>query len=83
MEQIAASLAGRTGIDAIHIVSHGAEGQLSLGNGTLTQESMSGQYSDELAAIRLSLSESADILVYGCDFAEGQAGQEATTLLRP
>ena len=81
MEQIAASLAGRTGIDAIHIVSHGAEGQLSLGTGTLTQESMSGQYSDELAAIRLSLSESADILVYGCDFAEGQAGQEAATLL--
>ncbi|MEK9139535.1 MAG: DUF4347 domain-containing protein, partial [Nitrospirota bacterium] len=81
MEQIAASLAGRTGIDAIHIISHGAEGQLSLGTGTLTQESMTGQYADELAAIRQSLSESADILVYGCDFAEGQAGQDATTLL--
>ena len=81
MEQIAASLAGRTGIDAIHLISHGAEGQLSLGTGTLTQESMTGQYADELAAIRQSLSESADILVYGCDFAEGQAGQDATTLL--
>ncbi len=36
VEQIAASLAGRTGIDAIHIISHGAEGQLSLGTGTLS-----------------------------------------------
>jgi hypothetical protein len=81
MEQIAASLAGRTGIDAIHLISHGAEGQLSLGTGTLTQASMTGQYADELATIRQSLSESADILVYGCDFADGQAGQDAATLL--
>ncbi len=81
MEQIAASLSGRTGIDAIHLISHGAEGQLSLGIGTLTQESMTGQYADELATIKQSLSESADILVYGCDFAEGQAGQDAAILL--
>ncbi|MEQ1680379.1 MAG: DUF4347 domain-containing protein, partial [Nitrospira sp.] len=68
MEQMAAALSGRTGIDAIHIISHGAEGQLQLGTGTLTLESMSGQYADELAAIRQSLSESADLLVYGCNF---------------
>ena len=81
MEQIAASLAGRTGIDAIHIISHGAEGQLSLGTGTLTQASMTGQYADELAIIQQALSEQADILVYGCDFAEGDVGQDAVALL--
>ncbi len=81
MEQMAASLAGRTGIDAIHIISHGTEGQLSLGTGTLTQASMLGEYADELATIKQTLSESADILVYGCDFAEGEAGQEAARLL--
>ncbi|HMS83316.1 MAG TPA: DUF4347 domain-containing protein, partial [Nitrospira sp.] len=81
MERIAASLTGRTGIDAIHIISHGAEGQLSLGTGTLTQASMTGRYADELANIKQALSEQADILVYGCDFAEGQAGQDAATLL--
>ncbi|MFZ3012900.1 MAG: DUF4347 domain-containing protein, partial [Nitrospira sp.] len=73
MEQIAAALSGRSGIDAIHIISHGAEGQLSLGTGTLTQASMTGQYADELATIKQALSEQADILVYGCEFAEGQA----------
>ena len=81
MAQIAAALNGRTGIDAIHIISHGSEGRLSLGTCMLTQESMTGQYASELAAIRQSLSESADILIYGCDFAEGQTGQDAATLL--
>ena len=81
VEQIAAALSGRTGIDAIHIISHGTEGRLNLGTGTLTQESMTGQYADELATIQQALSEQADILVYGCNFAEGQAGQDAVTLL--
>ena len=81
VEQMASALAGRTGIDAIHLISHGGEGELQLGTGTLTTESMSGQYADELAIIQQALSGQADILVYGCDFADGQAGQEAATLL--
>ncbi|WHZ26464.1 MAG: hypothetical protein OJF51_001259 [Nitrospira sp.] len=81
VEQIAESLAGRSGIDAIHLISHGSSGELQLGAGTLTAESMSGEYADELATIRKALSDQADILVYGCDFAEGQDGQEAATLL--
>ncbi|MEK6787011.1 MAG: DUF4347 domain-containing protein [Nitrospirota bacterium] len=81
VEQMASALAGRTGIDAIHLISHGGAGELQLGTGTLTTESMSGQYADELAIIQQALSGQADILVYGCDFAEGQAGQEAATLL--
>ncbi len=81
VEQIAESLAGRSGIDAIHLISHGDEGRLNLGSGVLTSESMTGQYAEELATIKQSLSESADFLVYGCSFAEGEAGQEAAALL--
>ncbi|HBR50774.1 MAG TPA: hypothetical protein DEA71_11880, partial [Nitrospira sp.] len=81
VEQMASALAGRTGIDAIHLISHGGAGELQLGTGTLTTESMTGHYADELAVIQQALSGQADILVYGCDFAEGQAGQEAATLL--
>lgn len=81
MEQIASALAGRSGIDAIHLISHGAAGTLQLGSGTLNVDSMSEQYSDELATIQQALSEQADILVYGCDFAEGEAGQIAVNLL--
>ncbi|MBK9947788.1 MAG: DUF4347 domain-containing protein [Nitrospira sp.] len=81
IEQMAGALSGRTDIDAIHIISHGTEGQLQLGTGTLTTESMTGQYADELATIQQALSEQADILVYGCDFAEGDVGQGAVALL--
>ncbi|MCS6316515.1 MAG: DUF4347 domain-containing protein [Nitrospira sp.] len=81
VEQIAETLAGRTGIDAIHLISHGDAGTLQVGTGTLTTESMTGQYADELATIRQALSEQADILVYGCDFAEGDVGQAAVTRL--
>ena len=79
--QMANALSGRTGIDAVHIISHGGEGALQLGIGILTTTSMSGQYADALATIKLALSEQADILVYGCDFALGEAGQEAVNQL--
>ncbi len=81
IEQMANALSSRTGIDAIHVISHGEAGTLQLGTGTLTTESMAGQYADELATIKQALSEQADFLVYGCDFAEGDVGQEAATLL--
>lgn len=81
VEQMATTLSGRSGIDAIHLISHGSAGQLQLGTGTLNAESMSGEYVDALATIQQSLSEQADILVYGCGFAEGDTGQAAVNLL--
>ncbi|MCS6297769.1 MAG: DUF4347 domain-containing protein, partial [Nitrospira sp.] len=81
VEQIAGSLAGRSGIDAIHLISHGDAGTLHLGTGTLNAESMSTRYADELATIQQSLSSQADILVYGCNFAEGEMGQAAVARL--
>ncbi|MEJ8849748.1 cadherin-like domain-containing protein [Variovorax rhizosphaerae] len=81
VQLIADTLAGRSDIGAIHLVSHGGEGQLHLGSATLTLESMQGEYRDELAAIGRSLSADGDILIYGCDFAEGTEGQHASELL--
>ena len=81
LEQIADILDGRTGISAIHIISHGDAGELNLGTATLTQESMQGEYADELALIGGALGEAADILIYGCNFAEGIDGQHAADTL--
>ncbi|MGE0468789.1 MAG: cadherin domain-containing protein [Nitrospira sp.] len=81
MEQIAESLSGRSGVDAIHLISHGNAGELQLGTGTLTAESMSSEYADEFATIRGTLSDQADILVYGCNFGEGVEGGDAVNLL--
>ncbi|MCS6329467.1 MAG: DUF4347 domain-containing protein, partial [Nitrospira sp.] len=79
--QMADVLSSRTGIDAIHIISHGEAGTLQLGTGTLNAETMSGHYAEELSTIRQALSEQADILVYGCDFAAGETGQDAVDCL--
>lgn len=70
------------GFDAIHIVSHGSEAQLILGSTTLTLNSMQNGHADELAIIGDSLSENADILIYGCNFGANIEGQEAAELLR-
>ena len=68
IEFMAAWLSARTNIEAIHIISHGGAGNLTLGNGALNSASINGQYADELAVIGAALSASGDILIYGCDF---------------
>ena len=79
--QIAAALDGREGIDAIHILSHGHEGKLALGNGNLTLSSMGAGHADALAEIGASLADQADILVYGCNFTGGAEGLAAAAML--
>ncbi|MFK7769637.1 MAG: VCBS domain-containing protein, partial [Mariniblastus sp.] len=74
-EQIAKHLEGRNDIEAIHIVSHGSDARLSLGSSIVGQEELAGQYTSELVRIGQSLSESGDILIYGCDLASSSAGE--------
>ncbi|EJN03643.1 Ig-like domain-containing protein [Phyllobacterium sp. YR531] len=81
VEQMAQVLKGMDNVSAVHILSHGNQGVLNLGMGTLTEQTMSGRYSDELQSIRGSLTDDADILIYGCNFAEGESGARAATLM--
>ena len=81
MEQIAEVLAERDDIEAIHIIAHGDAGQLQLGNTLLTEASMQGEHADELAIINTALSENADILIYGCNFGQGDTGERAANVL--
>ena len=81
IEQIARVLKGRSGIGALHILSHGRAGQLDLGNLPLTRQTMDGHYADLLKTIGGALAEHGDILIYGCDFAAGDEGKEALAQL--
>lgn len=74
LQAIADALAGRTDIDAIHIVGHGLQGQFTLGGLTLDAASLD-THAQALASIGASLSASGDILLYGCDIGQGAAGQ--------
>ena len=73
LTQIAQFLAGHEGLDAIHIVSHGAAGELILGSSTYNSSTIKG-FDAELAAIGASLQPGGDILLYGCDVAQGAVG---------
>ena len=66
LHQIAQALAGRSGIDAVHIVSHGAAGTLNMGTLTLDAATLNAHDAD-LHAIGNSLRAGGDILLYGCD----------------
>ena len=77
VEQIAEVLNGRTNIDAIHLIAEGNEAELHLGTTFLTQDAISGQYADLFTQIGQSLSAEADLLIYGCNFGQGEAGLEA------
>jgi Domain of unknown function (DUF4347) len=75
LDQIASELTGRTGVDAVHIISHGTDGTLYLGETVLTKENLA-RYSSQLAAIRAALSTEGDTLLYGCDVTATCYGQQ-------
>jgi large repetitive protein len=71
--QMATILAGRSGISALHLVTHGAAGTIDLGTTTLDAGTLA-QHQAQLQAIGNSLSAGGDILLYGCDLGAGQQG---------
>ncbi|MEG1325387.1 MAG: DUF4347 domain-containing protein, partial [Janthinobacterium sp.] len=73
LEQIAAHLQGRSGIDALHILSHGESGRVQLGRGSLGVLEAQAR-ADLLERIGDALAADGDILLYGCDTASGAAG---------
>ncbi len=81
VEQIAEVLVGRTGVDAIHLIGEGTEAEMHLGASFLTQESISTRYAEQFQQIGQSLSEKADLLIYGCNFGQGEAGLGAMKTL--
>jgi uncharacterized delta-60 repeat protein len=74
IEQIERLLAGEMDLDAVHIISHGAPGTLYLGSTVLTSSNLS-EHAQQLQSIGSRLTATGDILLYGCDMAQGEEGQ--------
>ncbi len=62
-------------VAAVHLVSHGAGGQLQLGNAWLNSQTLDA-YAPQLKGWNKSLKPGADLLIYGCDFASTEAGRD-------
>ena len=73
LEQITAALASRSNIKSIHIISHGRPASLQLGAIDLNLTNLK-KYASQLQQWSRSLAESAEILLYGCEVAAGDAG---------
>jgi hypothetical protein len=74
VEQIATVLRNYDGLDSIQIVSHGAAGQLQLGNTVLDSAHLE-QYQAAVREWGAALSADGDLLLFGCDVAAGVSGQ--------
>src|SRR5690606_431113 len=75
LQQIADYLNGRSGIDAIHIISHGDVGKVQLGNDWLDSSDLASR-SATLNAIGQALDKDGDILLYGCQVGANGAGRD-------
>ena len=78
--QMANALRGQTDVSAIHVFSHGSSGELVLGDAAVNSGNLE-QYNEALATIGNVLTETGDILLYGCNVAEGDGGQAFITQL--
>ncbi|ACT11526.1 MULTISPECIES: putative Ig domain-containing protein [Pectobacterium] len=79
LTQMAVWAETHTGYDAIHILSHGNEGQVRLGNLTLDSATAEARSAD-LAKLGTALTQDGDLLLYGCDIAQ-DTGKSFVSLL--
>lgn len=75
LSQIVDTLQGMEQVDAIHIFSHGSEGELHLGGMTLDAGNLDA-YQGQLEKLGDYISVDGDLLLYGCDLAGTSAGKD-------
>lgn len=83
VDQITTALQQYQNVDAVHIVTHGDDGAVQLGNTWLDLTSLD-QHAPAMLTWGAALESDADILFFGCDLAETESGQsliEAISLL--
>ena len=74
IQQITETLAARKDVSAIHIIAHGSDGAVYLGQSVLDSDFLA-QNGDQIARWSSALTEDADLLIYGCDVAGSESGQ--------
>jgi len=78
IEKVTETLQGIDGIDELHVVSEGNEGNFWLGNAFVSSENIE-QYRSQFQSWGQSLNPGADLLIYACLTAVGESG---TVLLK-
>jgi len=74
IEEISEFLSHREDLDAIHIISHGGDGSVELGNTSLNADTLE-QNNLKIALWANNFADTGDILIYGCNLAASEIGQ--------
>ncbi|WP_442765338.1 DUF4347 domain-containing protein [Sulfurospirillum cavolei] len=74
LDEIQTILKHETEIDALHVLSHGSTGEITVGNDVLNQNTLA-HYDALIQTIKNAMSENGDVLLYGCDVAANGEGQ--------
>ncbi len=74
ISQISEALAAAPELDAVHIISHGSDGSVQLGDTVLNSASLAGRVG-EIASWGFELAPDADLLLYGCNLAASDDGR--------
>ncbi|MEW8118199.1 MAG: Ig-like domain-containing protein [Candidatus Thiodiazotropha sp.] len=80
IEQINDILNAYQGLDAVHILSHGSDGGVQLGDAYLNLDSLSAN-AGAIESWRDAFSEAGDLLIYGCDLAASEDGRSLVEAL--
>ena len=80
LDQIGDALTSRRSVKSVHIVSHGSDGQILVGQQVI-DEKVIHQRRGEIARWADALDADADILIYGCNVATSKLGSDLLTTL--
>jgi uncharacterized delta-60 repeat protein len=80
IEQITNLLSEYSGLDAVHIISHGSEGNVALGSSVLDYDALI-ENAREIEGWSDAFTEDGDLLIYGCNLAATDQGQDLVDAL--
>ena len=72
-EQMARAVAGLSGLKAIHVIAHGAPGEVGFAAGELSPATLANHHGD-LAAIGRAIGGGGELCVWACRVAAGSRG---------
>ncbi|UYI49417.1 DUF4347 domain-containing protein [Vibrio natriegens] len=80
LKQLKEILSNYSKLKALHIVSHAEDGVLLLGNSRITKQLLKKEV-ETLSALDDALIDGADLLLYGCDLAATDSGEQFLELI--
>lgn len=74
ISQINDYMAEHSDIDGVHIITHGNDGYFLVGSDNINMDNLNN-YAESIAAWSNSLTDDADIMIYGCNLAQSGEGK--------